>query len=88
MKILFRYTLTRGAQFGADYLVYQGSPETHHAAACLRIVDSAVPPHPLLLSAFCRCSFTARKDVLLACWDNELEVPHFLTLQSCMPTSN
>ena len=76
-----RYILTKGPQFGADWLVYQGSPETHHAAACLRIVDPNHPIDPVLLAGFCRCSFSARKDVLLASWDRQLNAPHFLTLR-------
>ena len=76
-----RFTLTKGAQFGADYLVYQGSPETHHAAACLRIVDSEMPPDPLLLAGFCRCANAARKDVILASWDKQLQAPHFMTIR-------
>ncbi|CAL5222942.1 g5379 [Coccomyxa viridis] len=75
------YTLTKGAQFGADHLVYQGSPETHHAAACLRIIGSEAPPDPLLLAGFCRCANAARKDVILACWDKRLQVPHFMTIR-------
>ena len=76
-----RYTLTKGAQFGADYLIYQGSPEMYHAAACLRIIHSEVPPDPLLLAGFCRCANAARKDVILACWDEQSHTPHFMTIR-------
>ena len=84
-----RYILTKGAQFGADWLIYEGSPETHHAVACLRIVDPSHPIDPVLLAGFCRCSFSARKDVLLASWDGQLNAPHFLTLRpkKCLRSS-
>ena len=75
-----RYFITSGSKFGADFLLYLGDPVEQHAVACVRIIDPHRQPSPVLLAGAVRSAFGARKDLLLATVDDDLQTVHYLTL--------
>jgi tRNA splicing endonuclease len=57
-----------------------GDPELQHAVACVRIVHPDRQPCPIVLAGAARTAFGARKDLLLACVDHDLQAVHYMTL--------
>jgi tRNA-splicing endonuclease subunit Sen34 len=60
------YRTTGGSKFGADFLAYPGDPTLYHAQFCLRLAPADVAIAPVVMAAWCRGSFQARKHLLLA----------------------
>ena len=60
------YSLTSGAKFGSDYLVYPGDPILYHAHYTVRIVSWEATIHPLVVAATTRMAHAARKNFVIA----------------------
>lgn len=63
---LFRYFVTDGSKFGADYLLYPGDPLLYHAQFTVRVLHEQAAIRPALLIGAARGSHSARKHLLLA----------------------
>lgn len=74
LDFMFRFRITGGSKFGADYLVYPGDPTLYHAQFCVRLCDYHTPILPALLASACRGSHQARKHLLLASLEASGEV--------------
>jgi tRNA-splicing endonuclease subunit Sen34 len=61
-----QYSLTSGAKFGSDYLVYPGDPILYHAHYTVRIVSWEATLHPLVIAATTRMAHAARKNFVIA----------------------
>ena len=60
--------------------MYLGDPVEQHAVACVRVIDPHRQPSPVILAGAVRSAFGARKDLLLATFDEDLDAVHYLTL--------
>jgi len=60
------YSITSGAKFGSDYLVYPGDPMLYHAHYTVRIVRWEATLHPLVVAATTRMAHAARKNFVIA----------------------
>mmetsp|Transcript_2986 Transcript_2986/g.7471 ORF Transcript_2986/g.7471 Transcript_2986/m.7471 type:complete len:283 (-) Transcript_2986:136-984(-) len=68
------YTITDGRKFGANYLVYDGSPKETHAFLTLRAAARHKPLDPLKIIAAARVAHGARKFLTIAsCAEGEGE---------------
>lgn len=64
--LAFRYFVTDGSKFGADYLLYPGDPLLYHAQFTVRVLHHRAAIRPALLIGAARGSHSARKHLLLA----------------------
>lgn len=64
--LAFRYFVTDGSKFGADYLLYPGDPLLYHAQFTVRLLEHQAAIRPALLIGAARGSHSARKHLLLA----------------------
>ena len=60
------YAITGGRKFGADYLIYETSPEDAHAIVTLRVHSLHQPLDPLQIIASARVAHGARKHLVIA----------------------
>lgn len=60
------YAITGGRKFGADYLMYETSPEDAHAIVTLRVHSLHQPLDPLQIIASARVAHGARKHLVIA----------------------
>jgi tRNA-intron lyase len=63
------YWLGRGANFGADYLAYEGNPQVYHAALLVVIKEWNTAISMKALTAMSRLATTVKKHAILATED-------------------
>ena len=59
-RCLRRYTITDGKKFGANFLVYDGSPQENHAFLTLKVNSLHEPIDPLKIIAAASVAHGAR----------------------------
>lgn len=78
---VFRYCVTQGSKFGADFLLYPGDPMLYHAQFCTRLMESHQEIKPICIAAASRGSHIARKSLLLAFSTDAAAAPQSNSLQ-------